>query len=61
MLAYHGLIGDYHAILGRNCLDGWAVGSADGRCMRLGNLQKEKGFLVSPRGIIQELTLILKC
>lgn len=60
MLGCHGLIGDDLAILGRNCLDCWVMGSVDGRCMRLGNLQKEKGFLVSPGGTIQELTLILK-
>lgn len=52
MLVYHVLSGDYRAILGRNCLDGWVMGSAHGRCMRLGSLQKEKRFLSSPGGTI---------
>lgn len=61
MLVYRGLSCDYDAILGRNCLDGCVMESVDGRCMRLGNLQKEKGFFVSPVGPVQELTLILNC
>lgn len=35
------------------------MGSVDRRCMRLGNIQKEKGFLANPGGSIQELTLVL--